>query len=166
MTASKNGHTQVELLRQRHLMSRIPVDQWPQRPKFLSRFTDEWNDIAGRHDTSDDLHHFIITQRKQKKWFRFGDEYDRLKSPGEESLSEVEWDALRAAYAEMNVGRDQYAGDPDLRDQLADKFHMRTGRYISGERLYAISMAQQKHRDNLWPHVSKDLGFTDISEVG
>ena len=43
-----------DLLRQLHRASRIPVDQWAQRPKFMSRFTDQWNDLTGRNDTGDD----------------------------------------------------------------------------------------------------------------
>src|SRR4051794_15237546 len=53
------------MLRQMHRASRIPVDQWAQRPRFLSRFTNDWNDSMGRHDTGDDIRHYILTQRKQ-----------------------------------------------------------------------------------------------------
>jgi hypothetical protein len=158
------------LLRQLHRASRIPVDQWAQRPRFLSRFTDEWNDLTGRHDSGDDLRHYILTQRKQKKWFTFDDDYDRLRSPGEESFKPAEWEALRASHEAMNVGRDQFAGDANLRDELADLFHEATGRHVSGDRLYAAIMAQQKHKENGWPTLhpgggKKGRGFGDIDEV-
>ena len=74
-----------DLLRQLHRASRVPVDQWAQRPRFQSRFTDEWNNQSDRSDTGDEIRHYIITKRKQKMCFTFGDEYDRLKSPGEEA---------------------------------------------------------------------------------
>jgi hypothetical protein len=158
------------LLRQLHRASKVPVDQWAQRPRFLSRFTNEWNNLSGRHDSGDDIRHYIITQRKRNKWFRFGDDYDRLKSPGDETFTSKEWDALRIAYVEMNVGRDRFAADGNLRDELAEKFHERTGRYVSGERLYAAVMAQQKHKENGWPLVEPDRkkgrGFKDIDDVG
>jgi hypothetical protein len=157
------------MLRLHHRNSRVPVDQWAQRPKFLSRFTNEWNDLSGRHDTGDEVRHYIITKRKNHKWFTFGDDYDRLRSPGEESFAPEEWEALRVSYIEMNVGRDQFAADANLRDELAEKFHVRTGRYVSGERLYAAAMAQQKHKTNGWPLVDskrkKGLGFGDIDAI-
>jgi hypothetical protein len=157
------------LLRQLHRESRIPVDQWAQRPRFMTRFVNLWHDLSGRNDTIDELRHYILTKRKQKKWFRFGDDYDPLKSPGEEDFTAAEWEALRLAYIEINKGRDQYAADPDLRDLLADKFHERTGRYVSGERLYAAAMAMQKHKANGWPLLDpekkKGKGFSDIDEV-
>jgi len=110
-----------------------------------------------------------LTQRKQKKWFRFGDDYDRLRCPGEETFTPEEWGALRSAYEEMAVGRDQYAADGNLRDALAEKFEEHAGRYVSGDRLYAAAMAQQKHKENGWPRLrpggEKGVGFRDIDEV-
>jgi hypothetical protein len=158
-----------DLLRQLHRASRVPVDQWAQRPKFLARFIEKWNSLSGRNDTADEIRHYILTKRKAKKWFRFGDEYDRMRSPGEEDFTEVEWAALRAACAEMNVGRDQFATDENLRDELADRFYRRTGRRVWGDALYAAAMAMQKHSANHWPKVNrnpkKGLGFADIDQV-
>jgi len=156
-------------LRELHRASRIPVDQWAQRPRFAARFVENWNGVTGRHDTLDEVRHYIISKRKQAKWFKFGDDFDKLRSPGEEDFTPSEWEALRAAYLEMNVGRDQYAADGDLRDKLADLFRANSGRYVSGERLYAAIMAQQKHKQNGWPPVGPNppagRGFGDIDQV-
>ena len=159
------------LLRVWYLILRTPSDQWAQRPKMLARLCNEWRLGSGRHETDDELRHYIINKRKCKQWVTFDGDYDPLRCPGENALTPEEDDALRAAYTEINKGRDQYAADGTLRDMLAHKFYARSGRFISGELLYAIAMARQKHKSNGWPRLTdedgtSDLGFGDIGDVG
>lgn len=136
----------------------------------MSQFADKWNDLSDRHDTADELRHYIVTKRKSKKWFRFGDEYDRLHAPRKNELSASEWRAFHKIHLELNVGRDRYGADPELRQKLEDRFFARTGRFVSGERLYGLAMAQQKHRVNGWPNIlvspKRGRGYRDIGEVG
>ena len=155
-------------LRHHHLFSRRPIDQFAQMPRAWAIFVSRWNRETGRSDSGDDLRHYILTKRKAGKWFRFDGAYDPLACPGEDALTPAEWDSLREAYREINVGRDQYAMDADLRDQLSEKFAERTGRFVSGDLLYAAAMARQKQAD--WvrvtpPSTEPGIGFGDIDEV-
>src|SRR4051794_3307318 len=110
------------LLRQLYLSFRFPIDQYAQRPRMKARFVRQWNELSGRDDSAEDVIHYMMTLRKQKLWVTFDGDYEPLACPGEDAFTPDEWAHLGAAYIDLNFGRDNYASDPDLCDQLAENF--------------------------------------------
>jgi hypothetical protein len=156
------------LLKVVYLEHGFPIDQYAQRPRALSRLVEDWNARSGRDDSSDDVRHYMLTMRKRGKWVRFDSTYEPLRCPTVHDLTAHEWAALRSIWMEINVGREQYAVNHDLRIQLAAEFFARTRHAITADLLYAAAMAMQKHWENHWPKVraGSGMGFRDISDVG
>ncbi len=85
--------------------------------------------------------------------------------PKKVDISEQDWNAAVAVYEPMDIGRDQLGFNNELRLQLAAGFTALTGRYVTGDLLYAFAMAMQKHRGNGWPRLNGKSGWGDAEAV-
>ncbi|OWK35551.1 hypothetical protein [Fimbriiglobus ruber] len=139
---------EVEILKQLYLEFRFPSDQYRRRHRELLRFTEAWNGLTNRSDSSGELLHFIITQRKQKKWPTFGGTHHKLASMPDDFLSPREWVILREIYDEMliplEMGSDNLAYDDLLAQQLSREFRDRAGRTVYGRLLFCAIMTRRK----------------------
>ncbi|MBL9123136.1 MAG: hypothetical protein JNG90_05850 [Planctomycetaceae bacterium] len=159
-------------LRQLYVLFRIPDGQYKKRPEDLELFVTTWNYSSGRNDSSDDLLHYIETQRKQKRknWPRFEGTHRRcasacgLLSIEEDSLLRQIW---KDEMIPLGIGTDSAAHDPALVATLEEKFCAAVGRIIPGMVLMAYIEAHRK-RGN-WLAQKRDgfgaIGFEDIDQV-
>lgn len=160
---------EIQLLKQLYFEFRVPSDQYRRRPDELSRFVDSWNGLTGRSDAPGEILHYIITQRKQKKWVTFDGDHKRLRSMPADFLSPDEWGHLRAIYnrllATQEIGSDNLQYDDGLADRLAKDFAKLANRVVPGQLLFAAIMARRKRGE--WEKLPKktDCGFGDIDEV-
>lgn len=140
-----------EMLWELYREYRIPSDQYRRRPKELDRFTGAWNGLTNRSDSSGELLHYIITQRKQKRWFTFDGTHQRLSAMPEDFLTNHEWSILRAIYEEqlipLELGSDNLAYDDLLALNLSREFYDRAGRVVHGRLLFAAIMQKRKRGD-------------------
>jgi hypothetical protein len=155
-----------EILWQLYREYRIPSDQYRRRPAELARFTDAWNGLTNRSDSSGELLHYIITQRKQSKWFKFCGTHQKLSAMPEDFLNTREWLILRAIYEEqlipLEMGSDNLAYDDLLALNLSREFHDRAGRVVHGRLLYAGIMKKRKRGD--WITISQIRGANSREE--
>ena len=159
-------------LRQLYIQFGIPDGQYKKRPDDLIAFTATWNFLTGRSDSSDDLLHYIETQRKQKRknWPTF-DGAHRIAPSVSGLLTKQQDMELRRIYAEkivpLDVGTDTIFHDPKFVRLLADEFAKATGVVIPGTLLMAYIEAKRKRRD--WLALKRDrtghIGFDDIDEL-
>ena len=156
------------LLRTLHRQTGVPDGQFPQRQRFWSRFTRTWNQATGRHDTPEEVLHYITTQRKQAKWFQFGKDHKRLKTPEPDLLTDDQWKELDRIYEELNVASDNYLFDRDLRAEIVRRFVASTGEHVPELVLVAAMVARRKSGKLpcLEPGGADDIGFGDLDEVG
>jgi hypothetical protein len=157
------------LIRLLYLELRYPSDQYERRPVELARFVQQWNELAERSDTSEEVMHYIITKRKNSQWVTFDGDYERMSSVRDEFLTAGEWHALREAYEAVMVSRslgsDNIRWERDLARELVKEFRARTGRRIHHSLLLAAIEAKRKR--GLWVKIGKtDIGFSDIDQLG
>lgn len=165
-----------KLLRRLYVDTKIPTDQFERRPDDLANFVEIWNGLAERHDSVDDVLHYMRTKRKQTRrlpepWPTFDGAHERAPSLNG-LLSEHEWEVLREIYERLvlsrELGTDNLGHDEALCDELATSFAKRTRRCIPGLILSAAIMAKRKRKD--WCKVGRkehkqDRGFGDIDEI-
>ncbi|MBA4067555.1 MAG: hypothetical protein C0501_28370 [Isosphaera sp.] len=161
-----------ELLRQLYLTYRIPSDQYKRRQPEAARFLFEWNRRADRDDCWEDIYHYILTKRKQKKWPTLDGNHLPMPDPDWTTLPDDEWDALQESYAAVvlarGLGSDALLYDADLSSELARDFARRSGRSVPSPLLTALVVSKRKKGE--WIHLrveeaDDDLGFGDIDEV-
>ena len=158
---------------------RIPIDQFSERRDELKELTDAFNAATGRSDVSDDLVHYMKTQRKRGLWVKL--EGARAPSPPHERFSaeqvEVLVDIYKAHVLVFGVASDILTYNEDVREGVAKEFAMRTGRRIPATRLAA--KLEDMRKRGLLPKV-EDVeqvadqddggavadGFEDMDEVG
>jgi hypothetical protein len=163
----KLAREEDDLLRSLYRDRRIPVDQYVRRPGALDGLTGQFNDLAGRNDSTGDIHHYMATCRKNGEWVTFDGNHRRLESMDLEQLTSADWTQLAAAYEALGIGSDNFAFDADLLLRLTAGFRQLSGKQIDGRTLVALIMALRKR--GMWPKVGNresDLGFRDIDEVG
>lgn len=155
------------LLRTLHKQSGVPDGQFPQRPSFWREFTDTWNEATGRNDSPEELLHYIVTQRKQAKWFRFDGDYERLATPSFDLLSDEEWKVVETIYVDMGHAADNFLYDGELRSELLARFIQRTGRHIP-DLVFSAALIARRKRGWLPKTESRDhnsIGFSDLDDV-
>lgn len=164
---------EVEILKELYRQFRIPSDQYKRRPAQLDRFVGAWNTLTHRNDSGGELLHYIITQRKQKKWVTFGNDYARLACLPDTFLSAREWLILEAIYREemlpREIGSDNLAYDDLLAAQIAREFCDRSGRMVYGRLLFSAIMAKRKRGEwvNVRPPKENQggIGFSDMDDI-
>lgn len=164
---------EVEILKELYRQFRFPSDQYKRRPEQLERFTGAWNTLTHRSDTGGELLHYIITQRKQKKWVTFGNDYIRLACLPDTFLSAREWRILEDIYREemlpRQIGSDNLAYDDMLAAQLAREFCDRSGRMVYGRLLFHAIMSKRKRGEWVNVRPPKEGGnsrpFGDIDQI-
>jgi len=163
-----------QLLRTLHRQSGIPDGQFPQRPRFWTRFTEVWNEATGRNDSPEEILHYIMTRRKRPmgrpgRWEPFGSDYERLRTPEPSLLTGEQWEVVDALYVEMGLGADNFLIDTDARAELLKRFAARTGEHLS-DLLFVAAMIARRKGARL-PKIGQssdgegDVGFGDIDEV-
>lgn len=158
-------------LRRHHRQSGVPDGQFPQRPVFWRRFTDQWNAATDRDDTPEEVLHYITTRRKRPRgrpgrWDPFGDDYLKLKGPEESLLREKEWKIVADIYLTFDEGSDNMLYDTELRTRFLLEFANRTGRHLPPLLFTAALVARRK--DGKLPTLNTkdgDLGFGDMDEI-
>lgn len=162
-----------DLLRERYLAKRIPIDQYEKRPGDLASFIAEWNRLSERNDSESDVIHYMRTQRKQKKWPKLDGGHERyLGSPGD-AMDEGQLSHLKGIYADLciarGLGSDCLSHDEVLAKEFSDEFAMRTGLMRDGRYLMTLLMQERKRkrlakvRDN-GPR-PPSIGFGDLDEI-
>lgn len=153
-----------ELLKSLYTQHRIPTDQYKRRPEDLGRLTEQWNTLTGRDDEPGEILHYMIAQRKQKKWPRLGKNHEKLASVPADVLSVKEWTLLRQAYSELDTGSDNYAFDAQLRAELEKRFARNAKRIVPSIILCAAIEAKRKR--GLWVKIGgEDEPFADMDAV-
>ncbi len=162
-----------DLLRQRYLARRIPVDQYEKRPKDLADFVAEWNRLSERNDSPGEVQHYMRNQRKCGNWPKLEGEHERCPAIPDDDLTEEQWSHLEAVYVEICVARglgsDAISHDEDLAKELSDEFARRTGIIRSGR--YLMSLLMQRRKRKRLPRIrddnnrGPDIGFGDIDEI-
>lgn len=162
---------EVALLQDLYLEFRIPSDQYKRRPRAAARLLRRWNTASGRSDCWENVIHYIISKRKQKKWVTFGDNYLQLAEPNWQVLNEQEWTALEQAYCEVllakDLASDNLVYDLNLATAVADRFAVLSGRAMDRMDLAALVMSKRKRGEwvRLKPNAESSLGFSDIDEI-
>jgi hypothetical protein len=156
------------LLVQRYLRWRIPIDQYESRPDDLEGLCDEWRCLCRRSDTDGEILHYMRTQRKRGKWVTFDGNHET--APPLPCFTADETELLITIYTEniaaMGAGSDNVAYDNETAELIAERFAEVTGRIVPSHQLVAKVTAIRKRGllppiqvDTLDP--SDDLGFTD-----
>jgi hypothetical protein len=94
-----------DLLRQRYLARRIPIDQYEKRPDDLDSFVAEWCRLSERNDSPGEVLGYMRGKRKHKKWPTLDGEHQRCPSIPEGVLTEDQWAHLEAVYAEKCIAQ-------------------------------------------------------------
>lgn len=160
------------LLKERYLAWGIPIDQYEKLPADLLAFTRQWNKLSGRSDTPDEIHHYMRTRRKQKKWVRFNGKHK--KQPPTVVMSAEHTEALvdifRDVVLVLGIGSDSIAYDGKLAGMIAKEFARRTGRLVPACDL--VGKLTALRRRGLLPKVGREpgegedgIGFADIDDV-
>lgn len=160
----KLGPDERHSLMVHYVSTRIPIDQFAQRPAEFLEFVRKWNGKNGSDYSPEDVRHYMLTQRKAGSWPTMDGKHKRLKCPPDDFLSEYEWSTLAAIYIEFGRGRDVYAVDMVAVHDLEVSFLQRVGRHISGSMLYAALMMLQK--SGRLAKLDGDVGFGDIGAIG
>ena len=159
------------LLQKLYLIYRIPSDQYRRRPEAVTRYLRDWENLSGRVDCWEDICHYIICRRKDKKWPTLNGDYLRLADPDWDVLNAREWAALedeyRAVVLSREVGSDQLMFDQPMVSELARGFARRTKRSLSGPVLVALIVSRRKRGEwvHLRPEADGDLNFSDIGKI-
>jgi hypothetical protein len=161
------------LLRHLYLEEGIPSDQYSRRSTDLVRFIGNWNRLAERNDTAEDILHYIKTKRKKKLWVTFDGKHQTMPTITEDVLAAEEWVHLRSIYERLfivkDMGSDNLAYDAELARSVSREFARLSGRELSGQFLLAIIMVKRKRGD--WPKINPDnskhkgVGFGDIDQI-
>ena len=162
------SEAEVDLLKLIYLENRYPSDQYERRPAERRRFVAQWNELAERSDTPEEVIHYIVTKRKAKKWVTFDGDYEKMGSMRSSLLTDDEWKSLKVAYAEIFVdrglGSDNLRYDRALGSELAKRFRALTAHAVNPSLLLALIEAKRKRGE--WIKVgNRGLGFSDINEV-
>jgi hypothetical protein len=161
-----------QLLVELYVKSRIPIDQFDERPDGARRFMAEWKRLSGRDDTLDSLIHYMKTQRKRSLWVRLDGDHE--KPPPKVKLSAEETEQLVDTFYEyvtvFEHGSDVLSYTPEIAELVAEKFSARIGRTIPAHLVVAKLTALRKR--GLLPKVGRRQkgddagGFSDIADVG
>jgi hypothetical protein len=162
---TKLNVAEEDMLKFLYIRANIPTDQYKRRPGELRKLADEFNALTERNDDPDDILHFIITQRKQKKWPTLGAGHKKLQSISPETLTSDDWRILEQIYLDMNKGSDNYAFNSDLRSELPRRFAVATGRVVAARTLCA--MLEVKRKDGSLPRltVQPPEPFADMDSI-
>lgn len=162
-----------DLLRQRYLARRIPVDQYEKRPDELAGFVAEWNRLGERDDSTSDVLHYMRNKRKCGKWPTLEGEHRRSPAVPEDVLTEEQWSHLESSYATTcmarGLGSDAISHDEDLAKNFANDFAGRTG--LIRDPRYLLTLLMQRRKRKLLPKVRDvqprlpNIGFGDIDEI-
>lgn len=164
------------LLRMLHRQSGIPDGQFPQRPRFWRRFTDVWNEATDRSDSPEEILHYIMTRRKRPRgrpgrWEPFRDDYQRLRSPEPDVLSDEHWAVVDELYIEIGISADALLVDAAARSDFLTRFVARTGEHIPD--LFFVAALVARRKGGMLPKTGRghdeggeDIGFRDIDMVG
>lgn len=147
----------------------VTTDNLPRQPAKFEEFTDTWNGLTGRSDTSPELLHYMITRRKKKSWVKLGRKKtgDKQQTPSH-LFTQDDWEHIDAIYEEFQIPSDNFSLDPDLSKKLQDEFARRSGKIIPAMVISAAMVTRRKagKLTTLKPKSGEDdLGFQDIDEV-
>ena len=155
---------------------RRSTDQLGRDVETLAAMTRAFNAGTPQEATPDDLLHYMIVQRKRGRWVRLGDR--ALHRGPRPELTSNELAALIEVAHEMAVREEisccRLMFEPDLRDELRERFAARTGKLAAGTDLVDALISIRK--DGLLPRIygpgrsrgvasDDDAGFGDIDLV-
>lgn len=157
------------LLRLLYLQWKIPTDQFARRPEDMDAFTKNWNNLAGRSDSSIELLHYIVTKRKNGQWVRLGEDHQEMPDRQHAALSGEDCMILDEIYEDLQIPSDRLVVDNEASTRFAQEFARRTGKIIPPIILSATMVTRRKNGEltTLKPKNDdgKDLGFKDIDQV-
>lgn len=130
-----------EVLVTLYLDRRLAIDRYEERPKDLRNLTDDFNAFTERSDPTEDILHYMRTQRKIGKWPRLGSTARKISKSLEEIMTLEDSKVLEACYFKIGKthekGNDSFAHEPELMRELEKEFLNATGRYVHGSQLLA-----------------------------
>jgi len=157
-------------LREQYDFFRFSTDQLNKRPREAAMFADTWNYATGRSDSADELVHYMITQRKQKRknWPNLGDSCKKLPPAGK-LLTADEDESLRQIYTRtvvpLDIGTDTFFLNRKLVATVAKELTKAIGRRVPDSLLIAYIEAKRKRGE--WIALRRDRGinFGDMDEA-
>lgn len=156
------------LLQSLYVEANIPTDQYARREAELRTLVDTWNTLCGRSESHTDLLHYMMTQRKNKKWVTLGrSECEKMKDTAA-GLSAEELLVLDKIHEDLQISSDRFALDSELAEQLKKEFALRTGRVFPAMLLAAAMIRRRKvgKLETLKPtKESCSVPFSDFDKV-
>jgi hypothetical protein len=162
---------EFEFLKAAYLRRGIHLEHYEVRQAELHDLCDEWRAHFGRTDTDVQLFHFMRTKRKKGKWPRLGEAGEpKIKLPelGAEH-QEVLVDLYYEHVAELGMGSDNLACEPETVAMIETEFEHQTMRRVEGRFLVGI-LTDLRKRGLLpparqQPKADGETGYDDMDDV-
>jgi hypothetical protein len=154
-------------LKRLYLAKHLGRDQYAKLPDEIADLTDNFNALTGRHDSPDDVLHYVRTKAKAGKMGTHGDDWIRVAPLPDDFLSDRELRALVKIRREMKVAEDNIAHDSALARELETRFAARAGRRVLGLLLatYLMQLRKAGVLETLDQRHEGEEPFGDIDEL-
>ncbi len=144
---------------------RIATDRYMHRLNDLRDLADTFNSLTDRHDTPEDLLHYMQTKRRRSgQWTTLDGNHRRLPVVLG-NLIEAEFiTVLKTLYTQLGIGAEKFLHDRELGAQLEHRFFETTG---VRKRAFVLATAMlELRKDGVMPHLpGPEKPFTDFDKA-